>query len=75
MWEWFKNLVGVKRVCPDCGGRGKWQETVLGSDGLMHVDTHYCETCHGTGIKVNDDDIDDFDLAGVGVTEHDDDEL
>lgn len=71
MFEFFKKLFGVKRVCPDCEGRGRWQDTTE-SNGMVEVDTFYCETCKGTGIKINDDDIDDFDLGGVGTTEMDD---
>lgn len=74
MLDFFKKLLGMKRACPDCGGRGRWQDIVDDGNGMAHTDTHYCETCHGRGIITNDDDIDDFDLAGVGATEFDEDD-
>jgi hypothetical protein len=39
---------------------------------MIETAVYYCEACHGRGFITNDDDIDDFDLAGVGVTEFDD---
>lgn len=62
------------RICNDCDGRGRWQDSKLTADGIIEISTYYCETCHGHGIKTNDDEIDDFDLGGVGVTEFDDDD-
>lgn len=70
----FKKLFGLNRICKDCEGRGKWQGETTGRDGITEVSTFYCETCHGRGFITNDDDIDDFDLGGVGATEFDDDE-
>lgn len=71
LWNRVKNLFG-NRTCRDCEGRGKWQTETTGSDGMTTVNTHYCETCKGRGFITNDEDIDDFDLAGVGTSEHDD---
>ena len=62
------------RTCKDCDGRGQWQSETTGADGLTTVETKFCETCHGRGFITKDDDTDDFDLGGVGVTEFDDDE-
>jgi hypothetical protein len=62
------------RKCRDCDGRGKWQTEFTGADGITSVDTFYCETCHGKGFITNDEDTDDFDLGGVGVTESDNDD-
>ncbi len=68
----FSRLFGPK-TCSDCDGRGRWEERK--PDGFMvELVSYYCETCKGTGIKVKDQDIDDFDLGGVGVTEYDGDE-
>lgn len=63
------------RTCHDCDGRGQWQAEVTGADGMTTVETYYCETCHGKGFITNDEDTDDFDIAGVGVTENDDEDL
>lgn len=62
------------RKCRACDGRGQWQSETTGADGMTEVKTYYCETCHGKGFITNDEDIDDFDLGGVGVTEHDHDD-
>lgn len=59
--------------CKDCNGRGHWQEReTIGS--LVTVEDKFCDTCAGLGTVVEEADQDDFDLAGVGVTEGDDDE-
>lgn len=70
----FKKIFGMKRTCKDCDGRGQWQTETTGADGMTTVDTSYCETCHGRGYITNDEDIDDFDLAGVGASEDDSDD-
>lgn len=72
IWDKIKSLFGDK-TCPDCNGRGQWQETGI-SEGMVNQETYYCETCHGKGFIVKDEDIDDFDVAGSGVTEFDDDD-
>lgn len=74
MFDFFKKLFNMNRMCPDCQGRGRWQDLIDDGGGMQHMDTHYCESCHGTGVVTSDDDTDDFDLGGVGVTEFDDDE-
>lgn len=64
----------INRKCPACDGVGQEQIRDETSDGMVTVGTKYCETCHGTGRRTSDEDIDDFDLGGVGVTEDDDNE-
>lgn len=60
------------KKCKDCNGRGQWPEREeRGND--ITVTTKYCDTCNGRGVIVDDEDIDDFDLADVGATELDDD--
>lgn len=56
--------------CKDCNGRGTWtqKEEQFGEVELM---SYFCGTCNGTGKIQNDDNNDDFDVAGVGVTEGD----
>lgn len=59
--------------CPDCGGRGVWQDNE-DRGGETVITQKYCNTCHGRGIvSTGPEGDDDFDLAGVGVTEDDDD--
>lgn len=72
--EFWRKLFNMNRLCRDCEGRGKWQTSITSPDGLTEVSTHYCESCRGRGFITNDDDIDDFDLGGVGATEFDGDE-
>ncbi len=63
----------MSRRCADCRGRGRWQERQQTTDEETLL-WYECNTCHGTGVKRDDDDPeDDFDLAGSGVTEFDDD--
>jgi hypothetical protein len=72
MFDLIKKLLGINRACPHCGGRGQWQETTFDpTTGLSTTKTFYCESCKGRGIVTNDEDIDDFDLGGVGTTEFD----
>lgn len=73
--EFWKKLFNMQRICRDCEGRGRWQTETTDGQGVTEVQTFYCETCHGRGWITNDDDIDDFDLGGVGVTEDDDEDL
>lgn len=63
----------MARRCKDCGGRGVWQDTVT-RGGETQVEQKYCNTCKGRGYVVDENEVDDFDLAGVGTTEDDDDE-
>lgn len=70
--DFFKKLFGMRRMCQDCQGRGRWQESTTDAQGLTEINTYFCESCHGRGIITTDDDTDDFDLGGVGVTEFDD---
>lgn len=58
--------------CKDCKGRGSWSVMETGIDGETELVHHFCFTCNGSGKDQSDDEIDDFDLAGVGVTEDDD---
>lgn len=64
----------MAKRCTDCGGRGVWQESIE-RGGEVQVEQKYCNTCRGKGYVVVEEELDDFDLAGVGTTEDDDDEL
>lgn len=72
--EFWRKLLKMDRLCRDCEGRGRWQTETTAPDGLTQVETHFCHTCQGRGFITNDDDIDDFDLGGVGASEFDSDE-
>ena len=70
--DWLRRLFGNKQ-CRDCQGRGRWQTTTVVNE-ISEVQTYYCETCHGRGFIIPEEEGDDFDLAGVGVTEGDQDD-
>lgn len=61
----------MSSVCEDCDGRGQWAS--IDKLGFLVTQTnHFCESCGGKGYTSTEEDQDDFDLAGVGVTEEDD---
>lgn len=62
----------LRRKCPACNGVGRYQRRNVDSEGMITIETMYCEDCRGTGQRTPLEDMDDFDLAGVGVTEGDD---
>ncbi len=57
--------------CKTCDGKGRW-EVRKETGGEVSVEQFFCDSCNGRGFTVEDGDIDDFDLAGVGATEYDD---
>lgn len=58
--------------CKTCAGKGRWEERKETGDEVS-VEQLFCHNCNGRGYIVEEENIDDFDLAGVGATELDDD--
>jgi DnaJ-class molecular chaperone len=69
--DFWRKLFNMNRLCEDCQGQGRWQETTTDAQGLTEIKTFYCESCKGRGFITSYDDTDEFDLGGVGVTEFD----
>lgn len=45
-------------VCDVCEGKAVIQVTVELPDGTVDVQTRFCESCEGTGLILEDDDVD-----------------
>lgn len=61
------------KKCPDCNGRGRWQETdrQIYSDGSVSYVEFWneCNTCHGTGRSQDPEDGQDWDIGGDSLDE------
>lgn len=57
--------------CPVCEGRGLWQQRDMFSVFDNTIVWHYCNTCHGTGVNQDPEEIDDFDIGGSLDAEED----
>lgn len=68
----------MTKKCPDCNGRGRWQQALLSSNSFSGISSgatelvwYECNTCHGTGVQQDPEEGDDFDIGGSSYADED----
>lgn len=56
--------------CPECGGKGRWQESIISKNDVELV-WHECGNCKGTG-QIESAEGPAYDIGGDSLDENDD---